>query len=109
HLPLCPVPTPAATPQCRRQRRGAGQQSVLAAAILAGIVGHLVEASFSFETVVTSALFWVLVALAAGLTPVRAASAIDESQQASTRRTPHKAVALGAAGLAALLLMPTLW
>ena len=93
----------------RVAREGTGQQPLLAAAILAGIVGHLVEASFSFETVVTSALFWVLVALAAGLTPVRAASAIDESRQAATRRTPHKAVALGAAGLAALLLMPTLW
>ena len=42
---------------------------LLAAGILAALVGHLVEASFAFHTVVTDALFWVLLALAASLTP----------------------------------------
>src|SRR2546430_16565954 len=72
----------------RVAREGTGQQPLLAAAILAGVVGPLVEASFSFETVVTRAPFWGLVALAAGLTPLRAASAIDRSRQAAPRRAP---------------------
>jgi O-antigen ligase len=41
----------------------------LAAALLAALVGHLVEVSFAFHTVTTEALFWVVLAVAASLTP----------------------------------------
>jgi hypothetical protein len=45
--------------------------SPLAAAVLAALVGHLVEASFAFQTVVTGTLFWVVLGLAASLAPRR--------------------------------------
>ena len=43
--------------------------SLSGAAVLAALVGHLVEVSFSFHAVVTGALFWFLLGLAASLTP----------------------------------------
>lgn len=56
------------------------EQSLLRAAVLAALVGHLVEVSFAFHTVVTGALFWVLPGLAASLavrqpSPARRAAA----------------------------------
>jgi O-antigen ligase len=45
----------------------AGANRLLAAAIIAAIAGHLVEVAFAFHTVVTGALFWVVLGLAASL------------------------------------------
>lgn len=55
------------------------EHRLLAAALLAALVGHVVEASFAFETVVTGALFWVLLALAAGMMDSAAASGVVEA------------------------------
>jgi O-antigen ligase len=43
------------------------RQSPLPAALLGALIGHLVEVSFAFHTVVTGTLFWVILALAASL------------------------------------------
>jgi hypothetical protein len=43
------------------------RERVLAAAVAAALIGHLVEQMFAFETVTSSALFWVALALAASL------------------------------------------
>jgi len=51
----------------RTVRAGSGHAPLLAAAVLAGLAGHLAEVSFAFQTVVTGTLFWVLVALGAAL------------------------------------------
>ncbi len=44
------------------------KRALLAAAVLGALIGHLVEVSFAFHTVVTGTLFWVLIGLAASLT-----------------------------------------
>ena len=49
--------------------RGRRDEPILAAAVIAGLVGHLVEVSFAFHTVVTGTLFWFLLGMAASLTP----------------------------------------
>jgi O-antigen ligase len=64
---------------------------VLPAAILAALVGHLVEVSFAFHTVVTGAWFWVVLGLAASLRPLK-------TQGASRQRAALVTVA-AAAGL----------
>ena len=45
------------------------QGALLGSAILAALVGHLVEVSFAFHSVVTGVLFWFLLGLAASLAP----------------------------------------
>jgi O-antigen ligase len=45
--------------------------SLLAKAVIAALVGHFVEVNFAFHSVTTEALFWVLLGLAASLTPRR--------------------------------------
>jgi hypothetical protein len=50
-------------------------RGLLPATILAALVGHLVEASFAFHTVVTGAWLWVVLGLAASLTPHKVHSA----------------------------------
>jgi hypothetical protein len=42
---------------------------LLTAAIVGALIGHVVEASFAFESVVTTALFWVVLGLAAAVPP----------------------------------------
>jgi O-antigen ligase len=51
--------------------RGRAGGSLLAAAVLAALVGHLVEVFFAFHSVTTGALFWVLLGFAASFTPRR--------------------------------------
>ena len=53
------------------QARAHAPGSLLPVAVLAALAGHLVEVSFAFHTVVTGALFWMLLGLAASLTPRR--------------------------------------
>jgi O-antigen ligase len=43
--------------------------SLLACAVLGALIGHLVEVSFAFESVTSGMLFWLLMGLAASLTP----------------------------------------
>jgi hypothetical protein len=45
------------------------EHSLLVAAVLAAVIGHVVEASFAFETPTSSMVFWVVLGLAASLTP----------------------------------------
>jgi O-antigen ligase len=68
---------------------------LLPATILAALVGHLVEVSFAFDTVVTGAWFWVVLGLAASLTPV----------QVTFAPRPGLAMVAAAAGI---LLLPLL-
>jgi hypothetical protein len=88
----------------RRARAHAGD--LLPAAVLAALVGHFVEASFAFETVVSGALLWVVLGLAASLSPVRC--------RAGRRapRTPREQRRSGAAAMlsvvAGVLLVPLL-
>lgn len=84
-------------------RDGDGQEPLLAAAVLAGVVGHLVEVTFAFQTVVTSTLFWVLLALGASLR-VRSAAPVT-----AIRPRLKRVAAASAAGLTAVLLLPVLW
>jgi hypothetical protein len=56
-----------AAAQRGRQLSGQPQELALAAAIAAALVGHLVEQMFAFETVTSSTLFWMVLALAASL------------------------------------------
>jgi O-antigen ligase len=86
----------------RTMSDGTGREPLLAAALLAGLVGHLVEVTFSFETVVTGSLFWVLVALGAALIQPRFAPTRIASGRA-------RGVAVAAAGVAGVLLVPVLW
>ena len=72
---------------------------LLSAAVLAALVAHLVETAFAFETVVTSALFWAILALAAGLS-TKPASTIG-------RGRPRLAIVAGVAGLAVAPLLVT--
>jgi len=51
------------------QARASGPGSLLPAVILAALAGPLVAVAFAFHTVVTGAIFWVLLGLAASLTP----------------------------------------
>jgi O-antigen ligase len=44
-------------------------QRLIAAALVGALVGHLVEVSFAFETVVTGAVFWAVLGLASSLSP----------------------------------------
>ncbi len=44
------------------------RQTPLTAAVFAALIGHLVDVSFAFQTVVTGTLFWVLLGLAASFT-----------------------------------------
>jgi len=77
--------------------RSAEPGNLLPAAILAALVGHLVEVTFAFDTVVTGAMLWVLLGFAASLTP-----------RSLPKRVPipaHLAVLATAAGL---LLLPAL-
>ncbi len=90
----------------RVARQGGSREALLAAAVLAGLVGHVVEASFAFETVVTSTLLWVLVALGASLM-WRPAAAGPTPHPRPTR--PHRAAFAGVAMIAAILLLPVLW
>ena len=71
--------------------------SLLASVVLAALVGHLVEVSFAFHSVVTSTLFWLVLGLAASLTPRQAEVLI--------RRNVPLACAAGAAGLLLVPLM----
>jgi O-antigen ligase len=86
----------------RTVNEGTGREPLLAAAVLAGLVGHLVEVSFAFETVVTGTLFWVFVALGAALAQPRVAT-----RRVATRPARPLAAAVGAA--AGVLLAPVLW
>ena len=45
------------------------ERPLLVAAILAAVIGHVVEASFAFETPTSSMVFWVVLGLAASLSP----------------------------------------
>jgi len=72
--------------------------SLLPVAVLAALAGHLVEVSFAFHTVVTGALFWMLLGLAASLTP-------RPFRSAAAQRLRARAV-LVAVGVAGLLLVP---
>jgi O-Antigen ligase len=74
--------------------------SLLAVAVLAALAGHLVEVSFAFHTVVTGALFWLLLGLAASLTPRYARSPTRDVQ----RR--QRFVLAAFTGVAGLLLLP---
>jgi hypothetical protein len=49
--------------------RASAPGNLLPAVILAALAGHLLEVAFAFHTVVTGALFWVLLGFAASLTP----------------------------------------
>jgi hypothetical protein len=69
------------------------RESLLGAAVVGALLGHLVEVSFAFHTVVTGTLFWVLLALAASLAP--------RATLGSVGRAPPLA-------LIALLLVPVL-
>jgi O-antigen ligase len=82
-------------------RDGAGDAPLLAAAVLAGLAGHLAEVSFSFQTVVTGTLFWVLVALGAALVQTRGESARVWSEG-------QRRLGTVAACVAGLLLVPVL-
>jgi tetratricopeptide (TPR) repeat protein len=70
---------------------------VLPAAILAALVGHLVEVSFAFHTVVSGALFWVMLGLAASLTA--------RSAHVHVKGRPRLALAAGVTGVLLLPLM----
>jgi len=83
----------AATSAWRARATG----GLLPAAVLAAVVGHLVEVTFAFHTVVTGALFWLLLGLAASLTP--------RSAPVGVARRPRVAT-IGVIG--ALLLVPLL-
>src|SRR5205085_174572 len=65
----------------RTVRDGSGHAPLLAAAVLAGLAGHLAEVSFAFQTVVTGTLFWVLVALGAALVQPHRESAASSSSR----------------------------
>ncbi len=45
------------------------ERPLLAAGILGALVGHVIEASFAFQTVVSGTLFWVVLGLVASLAP----------------------------------------
>jgi O-antigen ligase len=75
-------------------------------AVLAALTGHLVEVTFAFHTVVTSAMFWVVLGLAASLTP-RISHALEVEVGSVRRRRAIVASAfLAAAALVPLLATP---
>ena len=89
----------------RTVRDGSGHAPLLAAAVLAGLAGHLAEVSFAFQTVVTGTLFWVLVALGAALVQPNCEAVASSSLGWS--RGPRRLASL-AACLAGVLLVPVL-
>jgi O-antigen ligase len=87
-----------------RARAHAGD--LLPAAVLAALVGHLVEASFAFETVVSGALLWVVLGLAASLSPVRWRAG-RRARRAARDKRPARAAA-GLSVVAGVFVVPLL-
>jgi tetratricopeptide (TPR) repeat protein len=79
------------------QARAAAPGNLLPAVILAALAGHLVEVAFAFHTVVTSAIFWILLGLAASLTPRRV-----------TNRLPFRPRLAAVASAIGVLLLPVM-
>ena len=71
--------------------------SLVASAVFAALLGHVAEVSFAFHSVVTGALFWVLLGMAASLRPRWLRKPIGQSVRLA-----------GAAVVAALLAGPLL-
>jgi O-antigen ligase len=86
----------------RVHQRREPQSALLAAAVLAALAGHLAEQLFAFHTVVTGALFWVLLACAASLAQPSGLS------RRVTTLVPGRRRALLAAGFACVLVLPGL-
>jgi O-antigen ligase len=79
------------------------RKTLLAAAVLGALVGHVVDVSFSFQTVVTGTLFWVLAGLAASFP-----STAPTTSEASVARRPLGPRWALLAGAACLALLPVL-
>jgi O-antigen ligase len=89
--------------------RARGDGGLLPAAVLAALVGHLVEVSFAFHTVVTGALFWLLLGLAASLTPRRWADDLARhAGHCPPRRWPLAIGVTSAVVLVPLLVTPAI-
>jgi O-antigen ligase len=74
--------------------RTSAPANLLPVAVLAALIGHLVEVSFAFHTPVTSTVFWLILGLAASLSP----------RPPRLSRPRPTLAALG--GLAGLMLVP---
>ena len=83
--------------QSARSARASAPANLLPAVILAALAGHIVEVAFAFHTVVTSAMFWVVLGLAASVTP-----------RSLPRRLPNHPRLAVLATAAGMLLVPAL-
>ncbi|MEY4512946.1 MAG: hypothetical protein RLZZ450_5068 [Pseudomonadota bacterium] len=76
----------------RRDRESPGRDPGLAVVCLVAVVSHLIETSFSFDTIATGALFWLVSALVVSCTRVPVEAQADTNEE--LREAVHDVVLL---------------